>query len=231
MEGMPIEQIRFRNLNADEIEVRRGRNVGKSGKVELLLYKTARSDYKLLTETVGVFWKKYYKAVNGMTVCGIAIKNRATGEWVEREDVGAEQNFEKEKSLFSDSFKRAGFMWGIGIALYSAPRIIVEPESDYTTYEVEEIGYDSNDRINLLKIVDDNGNLVFNMQDGKVLKIQEPDRVEVLRTVCGELKHAEGVDKDELLRFFNYYSKKADNFDSWNAKLVNRLWGKWCDRK
>ena len=34
MEGMPIEQIRFRNLNADEVDVRRGRNVGKNGKVE-----------------------------------------------------------------------------------------------------------------------------------------------------------------------------------------------------
>lgn len=227
MEGMPIEQIRFRNLNADEIEVRRGRNVGKNGKVELLLYKTARSDYKLLTETVGVFWKKYYKAVNGMTVCGIAIKNRATGEWVEREDVGAEQNFEKEKSLFSDSFKRAGFMWGIGIALYSAPRIIVEPKSDYTTYEVAEIGYDSNDRINLLKIVDNNGSIVFNMQDGKVLDTKERTNRGKLWDYCVKIQQ-EGEPEGEIKRFFEFYKDKVNE---WNVFNPEKQWNKWINKE
>ena len=227
MEGMPIEQIRFRNLNADEVEVRRGRNVGKNGKVELLIFKTARTDYKLLTETVGVFWKKYYKAVNGMTVCGIAIKNRATGEWVEREDVGAEQNFEKEKSLFSDSFKRAGFMWGIGISLYSAPRIIVEPESEYTTYEVEEIGYDANDRINLLKIVDNKGNLVFDMEDGKVLKAEQKTNKEKLYDFCVRIQK-EGEPEGEIKKFYAYYKDKVGEWNSFNPQ---KQWDKWCDRK
>lgn len=222
----------FRNLRKNEIEIRRGRNVGKNGKVELLLFKNSRVDQCLLDETFGWDgWARVHKEISGVIYCGVAIFSEKRNSWIYKWDCGNEGNFEKDKAASSDSFKRACFNFGLGRELYSAPRIIVEPESDYTTYEVEEIGYDSNDRINLLKIVDDNGNLVFNMQDGKVLNIQEPDRVEVLRTVCGELKHAEGVDKDELLRFFNYYSKKADSFGSWNAKLVNRLWSKWCDRK
>lgn len=228
-----VETIKFRNLTAEEIEVRRGRNVGKTGKVELLLYKTARTDMQLLNETVGIYWKKYYKSVNNMTVCCIAIKNKSTGEWIEREDVGAEQNFERDKSIASDSFKRAGFCWGIGVALYSAPKVIVKPESDYTTYTVLEIGYDEKDRINTLKIADNKGSLVFCMENGNIHDIkeipeQEIDRQEVLKTVCGELKASE--DQSMLLKFYNYYRDRCEDFNTWNANLVRKLWDKWKAR-
>ena len=42
---------------------------------------------------------------------------------MEKEDTGTESNTEAEKGLASDSFKRAGFNWGIGRELYTAPFI------------------------------------------------------------------------------------------------------------
>lgn len=225
-----VENIKFRNLRADEIEVRRGRNVGNTGKVELLIYKTARVDAELLNETVGShYWKKYYKPVNGMTFCGIAIKNKSTGEWIEKEDVGSEQNFEKEKSIASDAFKRAGFAWGIGVSLYTAPKIIVTPDNDYTTYSVREIGYDENNKIFNLIIEDNKGNVVFNFENGQIAKIPEISREEVLKAVCAENREA-GENIEQLKKFFYYYQEKCENFDSWNANLVRKLWNKWKER-
>ena len=62
----------FRNLRADEIECRRGRQVGNG--VEILLYKTSRTDMSLLDETFGNFgWACQYKEVNGSLFCGLAI--------------------------------------------------------------------------------------------------------------------------------------------------------------
>lgn len=227
---MPVDTIKFRNLTAEEVEVRRGHKVGNTGKVELLIYKTARTDMQILNETVGCFgWKKYYKPVNGMTVCCIAIKNKSTGEWVEKEDVGAEQNFEKEKSLASDSMKRAGFNWGIGVNLYTAPRVVITPENDYATYRVQEIGYGEKNEIKDLVIVDNNENVVFNYRNGQVEKLPEIDRQEVLKAVCGELKGA-GEDKSQLLKFFNYYQERCEGFDGWNAGIVRKLWNKWKGR-
>ena len=48
--------------------------------------------------------------------------------WVCKEDTGTESNTEAEKGLASDSFKRAGFNWGIGRELYTAPLIYVKSE-------------------------------------------------------------------------------------------------------
>lgn len=220
---------RFRTLLADEIEVRRGRNL-KNGSVELLLYQNARVGQNLLDETYGDGWAKDYKeGPNGMLLCGVAILIKDLNTWVWRWDTGAEQNFEKEKSLAADSFKRACVCWGIGRELYSAPRIVVTPDSDYTTYFVQDIGYDENSRINNLVIIDNKGNVVFNFVDGKVQAIQEIGRVDTLKAVCGELKEA-GEDREQLLKFYNYYEVKCESFDTWNANLVRRLWNKWIER-
>ena len=117
----------FRNLRADEIECRRGRQVGNG--VEILLYKTSRTDMSLLDETFGNFgWACQYKEVNGSLFCGLAIKDPDTDVWIWRWGCGTENNFEPEKSAASDSLKRAGFLFGLGRELYSAPRIVLYPE-------------------------------------------------------------------------------------------------------
>lgn len=222
---------RFRNLLPDEIEVRIGHEVGKdTGVYELLLYQNGRVGQNLLDEVYGDDWGKDYKpGPNGMLLCGIAIFNHQRNAWIWRWDAGAEQNFEKEKSLATDSFKRACVCWGLGRELYSAPRIKVTPKSKYATYSVQDIGYDSKDRIKDLTIVDNNGEVVFDFQDGKEVKLPELNRTDVLKAVCSELKIA-GEDTKQLLKFFEYYGKKAETFDVWNTNLVRKLWGKWKER-
>ena len=224
----------FRNLTKNEVEVRRGRKIGDTGKVELLIYKTARTDMNLLDETFGYFgWSVQYKEEKGILFCGLGIYDKEQKIWVWRWNSGAEGNFEAEKSVASDSMKRSGFLFGLGRELYTAPRIVVTPKNDYTQYFVEEIGYDDSDRINNLRIIDDNGDVVFLMEEGRIFPIEQlpkEDRVEILRSFCSERKNEEGVDQKQLLKFWNYYSGKLDNFGTFNAKVAEKLWGKWCSK-
>ena len=113
----------MRPLRADEIEVRIGQVYEKG--VSMLLYKNARVDMAILDETYGEFgWQNDYKEIKGNMYCGIAVLNWLTGDdWVWKWDCGTESNTEKEKGEASDSFKRAGFRWGIGRELYTAPFI------------------------------------------------------------------------------------------------------------
>ena len=117
--------IKFRDLTKDEIEVRVAQY--KFGKIELLLYKTARTDADILDETIGAEkWQAEFYECCGNLFCRIGIK--CGDEWVWKSDCGSETNIEKEKGQASDAFKRAGFKWGIGRELYTAPRISV-PET------------------------------------------------------------------------------------------------------
>lgn len=112
----------FRYLDADEVECRVSQCSDKG--VSLLLYKDARTDMKLLDETFGQqSWQCDYKSIDGKLCCGIGVK--FDSEWVWKWDTGTESNMEAQKGEFSDAFKRAGFKWGIGRELYTAPRIWV----------------------------------------------------------------------------------------------------------
>lgn len=113
-----------RLLKADEIECRIAA-VNEKG-LSLLLYKDARVDQKILDETFGMFgWKRSHQCMDGNLYCTVEIRDKETGEWIAKQDVGTTGYTEKEKSQASDSFKRACFNWGIGRELYSAPFIWV----------------------------------------------------------------------------------------------------------
>ena len=111
----------MRPLRADEIEVRVGQVFEKG--VSMLLYKNARTDMQILDETYGAMgWYCDYKEVKGNLFCGIGVQDKS-GYIVWKWDCGTESNTEKEKGEASDAFKRAGFRWGIGRELYTAPFI------------------------------------------------------------------------------------------------------------
>lgn len=113
----------FRALTPAEVECRVG-NCTEKG-VSVLLYKTARTDYSILDETFGPFgWACAYEVVNGNLFCAISCKG-PDGVWVTKSNCGTESNQEAEKGEASDAFKRAGFAWGIGRELYTAPFIWV----------------------------------------------------------------------------------------------------------
>ena len=168
----------FRKLRADEIQVRVAQIT--QFKTYLLLYKDARVDMDILDETVkGGNWACDYKEIKGNMYCGIGIRT-SQGDWVWKWDCGVESNTEKEKGEASDAFKRAGFKWGIGRELYTAPRIDVQNDqiggvtereyqgkkyynlkNPYQTFSVPHIEYDENGNISKLTIVDDKGRIVW----------------------------------------------------------------------
>ena len=164
----------FRLLNADEIEVK-VKQVTEKGAVALL-YKTARTDMDLLDEQFGAGdWECDYKEIKGNLYCGIGVKVDGATVW--KWDCGIESREDGEgnekKGEASDAFKRAGTKWGIGRELYTAPFIFLKVETEangdkayklkdkYQSFDVAEIGYDDNRRINRLVIKDNKGKTVF----------------------------------------------------------------------
>jgi len=106
--------------------------VGPKVKATILAYKDARVDMQILDEAVGQMnWQvKYKRDTKGILQSGIGIKDPATGEWVWKWSNGTESNMESEKGEYSDAFKRAGFMWGIGRKLYDFPSIWIDLMDD-----------------------------------------------------------------------------------------------------
>lgn len=148
----------FRLLTADEIECRISQISDKG--LSLLLYKTARTDANLLDEKYGPFeWQNDFKVVDGVLYGGIGISDNQGG-YVWKWDAGTESNTEAEKGRASDAFKRAGFKWGIGRELYTAPRIWISAEKCnikdrkcYDTFSVEKIVYNDKQEISGLSIL------------------------------------------------------------------------------
>ena len=116
---------KFRDLRAEEIECR-VQSVKANGLV-LLLYKDARVDMNILDETVGSSnWQNKFYENKGILFCSLGIntnfdKPDLPDRWVWKDDAGVESNTEAEKGNASDARKRAGFAWGIGRELYTAP--------------------------------------------------------------------------------------------------------------
>lgn len=124
----------MRKLQINEIDFRVGM-IKKNAKgvvfCTLLAYKDARVDMAVLDEIFGSsFWQvKYKRDTNGVLQCGIGVfceLNETTSDWVWKWSNGTESQTEATKGEYSDAFKRAGFMWGIGRELYDMPFLYVE---------------------------------------------------------------------------------------------------------
>ena len=178
----------MRKLTKDDIEVK-VKQVTENGAV-LLLYKTARVDRAILDEKYGAMnWQSDYKVVNDNLYCGIGIYDESKKEWVWKWDCGIESRADGEgnekKGEASDAFKRAGFKWGIGVELYSAPFTFAKVATiqdkngfwklanKFQKFFVDEISYDKDSGdISELVIVDDKGVVVYSNVKGR--KPQEP---------------------------------------------------------
>lgn len=152
--------MKKRLLTPDEIECRVQQTDDKTY-ATFLLYKTARTDAAILTELYGNAWTNTFQTIDGKLYCTISVFDTEINQWISRMDVGTESNVEVEKGLASDAFKRAGFKWGIGDELYSAPNIKVQlTEGDCYNgkcrlkLRVSEIDYNENNKINKLTLVD-----------------------------------------------------------------------------
>lgn len=150
-----MNELNFRDLRADEIDVRVAmcREKGCS----LLLYKDARCDMNILDETVGALnWQRQHSRENAN--CTVSIWDESKNMWISKEDTGTESMTEKEKGQASDSFKRACFNWGIGRELYTAPFIWVAPP--FVDISQKNNGFTTLDKFRVEKIKIENKKIV-----------------------------------------------------------------------
>lgn len=223
--------MKFRKLNADEIEVRVG-SVKESG-LSLLLYKDARVDQNILDETVGSMnWQRHHSRDNAN--CVVSIWDPDKSQWVEKEDTGTESHAEREKGLASDSFKRACFNWGIGRELYTAPFIWIHNgnfKDKYDRFEVRRIGYDDTGRINELQIYDITlKKIVFDMNGSNQEPVQE-DAVKIDVTkqkVFMEKCVADGINLPAFLLAQNV--NDVSDITELQFSQWNRVWDKIIER-
>ena len=100
----------------------------------ILAYKDARVDMQVLDQAVGQLnWSvEYQRDSKGVLQCTVSIWDDEKQQWISKTSNGTESDFESEKGEYSDAFKRACFMWGIGRQLYDFPQILIQlSEGDY----------------------------------------------------------------------------------------------------
>lgn len=205
-----MEQSLIRLLRADEIECRVAA-INEKG-LSLLLYKDARVDQRILDETFGVFgWKRSHQCIDGNLYCTVEIRDRESGEWVSKQDVGTIGYTEKEKSQASDSFKRACFNWGIGRELYSAPFIWVPAGKAaiqsrdnkfycYDRFSVESIAFNADREINALVIVNGKGQSVYELKAKAETESNKGQSSKTAQTKQEQQKEPEGsgISKEQM---------------------------------
>lgn len=118
--------------------------------------------------------------------------------------------------------------------LYTVPRIEVEDDGYGCHYKVGEISWDDNRNCTHITLVNKFGKVMYSWtKDEKTIDKpnkpayikEERSNAEILKTYCGAMKNQEGVDKDELLKFYEFYSPKMDGWN--NAVKPEVLWNKW----
>ena len=132
---MDLKQLK-KPLGIEDIDFR-VQSINKGGYATILAYKDARVDMNRLDAVCGAEnWQRDHKEIKNVVYCGIGIYcSNIVLEgfdpiWIWKWDAGAESFTEKQKGEASDSFKRAGFNWGIGRELYDYPVIKVLLRAD-----------------------------------------------------------------------------------------------------
>ena len=217
----------FRKLLAREVECRI-QTINNKG-LSLLLYKDARADMGILDEMLGPLnWKKKHQIIDGDMFCTVEIWDKEKGEWISKQDVGKPSFSDKEKGRVSDSFKRSCFCLGIGRELYTAPFIwipasscnITQRDGKYVCYdkfEVSEIGYSEEGEINMLKIKNDKGSVVYEMNKNSKDNAKQIT-VTQLQTLNNELNRT-GVDMDKVLDRYSISSVVEITQDIYNSAI------------
>lgn len=228
--------MQFRKLRADEIEARIATVTDKG--CQILLYKNARCDMNILDETVGSFnWQRDHKELKGNMYAGISIFDKEKGIWVTKWDCGTESYTEAEKGEASDSFKRAGFNWGIGRELYTSPFVWFKANQLKTlaqdqktgkwkcsdSFSVEAVEYVDN-KMSYLKVVNNKTKEVFVW--GKSKELQPENKNDLIdeqeyAMLCQLVKEAD-VNEERLLQQYKVNSLMLLTKVQYTA-LVNKL--------
>lgn len=210
-------------LTANDVECRI-KKITNEGAV-LLLYKTARVDMRILDEVYGEMnWQRRHEMINGNLFCTISVWDSEKSQWISKQDVGTESNAEAEKGQASDSFKRAGFAWGIGRELYDAPFIWISGKvSKYDRFHVTDIQYDrEKQEFTRLVIFDDKGKERYRLgTKTDRQKAKEPTEEE--RRQKGIAAIAELVKKHKAEQPFADWLKDTMKVESMDGLTVEQL--------
>lgn len=216
-----------RLLHADEIECRVGNWNKDKTRYTVLLYKTARTDMDILDEIFGIDgWQVEYHTIGDKLFCNLGVFSEARGGWIWKESNGAESNIEAEKGQASDALKRAGFMFGIGRELYSAPQIWLDKSVNSFDLKVEQIEYDSSDKICTL-VLSSKGEVVYQFRNGKGTARTEDkprlnvdhDTLEKIRDIAQKLEF-EGKKTDDILEFYHVKTIGEIPLEKWEKMLA-----------
>jgi len=103
----------------DAVSWRVGSMTKDKSKARALAYLDARDVMDRLDSVLGASgWQcEYIPMPNGTTCCRIALK--LDGEWVWKANGAGNTDIEAEKGAYSDAFKRAAVLWGVGRYLYA----------------------------------------------------------------------------------------------------------------
>lgn len=117
---MNLEDLRA-PFHSSRIHWRVGNTNRDKTKGMALAYLDARDVMERLDAVCGMGnWQDDYPwSDSKKLVCRIGIK--IDGEWVWKSNGAGDTNFEADKGAFSDAFKRAAVLWGIGQYLYGCP--------------------------------------------------------------------------------------------------------------
>lgn len=100
---------------------------GQNARCRFVPYIDAARAAQLLDEWVGPGnWSDNYEsgAMEGKTVLWCYLSIKVGDEWVTKRDVGVASNFEAQKGMVSDAFKRAACLkWGVGRNVYELPTL------------------------------------------------------------------------------------------------------------
>jgi hypothetical protein len=116
------------------ISWRVGATSGDKTKGIALAYIDARDVMKRLDEVCGLQWQDRYPFPG---CCEIGLK--IDGEWIWRANGADETDVEGVKGQFSDAFKRAAVLWGVGRYLYYLPNSWVAIKPQGRSYVLAEI--------------------------------------------------------------------------------------------
>lgn len=177
-------ELKFRTLKASEIDCK-AEVVGNF--IEISLHNKAYVCTKLLNETVGpTNWEKKY--TNGNKNCIVSIWDSDKNMMVSKEDCGGPlTDLDGQKGQASNGFKRVCALgWGLGIELYSQPKIRLPRTDANVTYDsknrvvvseeysVALIEYDDDRNITRCKIVNKSGQIVYDGPDENGNSFVEP---------------------------------------------------------
>lgn len=229
-------------LAKDDIEVRI-QQACKGNKALALLYKTSRTDMRILDEVFGVDgWKDDYKEIKGNLYCGISIWDDVKKEWITKWDCGIESqqgDGNERKAEASDAFKRAGTKIGIGRELYTSPQIFLAAETEeaqggkakyrlknpYEKYSVSKIEYNEKKReITVLEIIDSKGNIVFSTVKKPKVPKPQPDVNKTHTQLIQELIKGTDFTGEEVVGYIKAHFGDGLKVKDLNDEQFNQLY-------